>query len=449
MTTTPVRPLAADAPEELANTALLARVHDAVAHLSARGAAGALSNVVDQVLDGLAAQPLSGDLTDDALNDSVRWLQRCESRIHTAKLRRLDEVAQRETFRADRERSASDWARAQLGLAAHDARTQVRCAAALRRLPDTAQRLAAGDLTPGHAGAVARGVTVLDDLAEQAARDAGADMDAYHAAVADAAQAVAELDAFVADQPLDVNPTDLGKRIQAWTISRHPQDIEQRAARQLRRRSWRWLPHRDDDGLHTAIVKTTDDGRAQMDAALGSLARKTSVEDQRTLAQRHHDALVTLCQQACDRGDLPTVAAQRPHQLLIRTIEAANGDPEAPPALLDGIGAVDTATAAAITCDADTTIVTIDTTGRVWDVGRGDGDPSTTQRKAVIARDQTCVGCHAPAARCQIHHIRFRSKHGDTIVENLVLVCWACHQGLHHLGWSISRDPTGRFTITK
>ena len=52
--------------------------------------------------------------------------------------------------------------------------------------------------------------------------------------------------------------------------------------------------------------------------------------------------------------------------------------------------------------------------------------------RVVIARDRVCVGCGAPASRCQIHHIIFRSKHGRTVIENLVLVCWSCHHGLHH-----------------
>ena len=82
-------------------------------------------------------------------------------------------------------------------------------------------------------------------------------------------------------------------------------------------------------------------------------------------------------------------------------------------------------------------------------IGRADGDPTAAQRKIVIARDVTCIGCGAPSARCQIHHIRYRSKQGRTIVENLVLVCWSCHQGLHHLGWTVTRAADGSFAISK
>jgi NAD-dependent dihydropyrimidine dehydrogenase PreA subunit len=115
---------------------------------------------------------------------------------------------------------------------------------------------------------------------------------------------------------------------------------------------------------------------------------------------------------------------------------------------LDGVGPISSATAQLLACDADITVVTIDQRRRVWDVGRADGNPSVAQRKAVVARDVTCVGCGAPAARCQIHHIRWRSAGGPTIVDNLVLVCWPCHQGIHLLDWHVTRTRDGTFTIT-
>ena len=67
----------------------------------------------------------------------------------------------------------------------------------------------------------------------------------------------------------------------------------------------------------------------------------------------------------------------------------------------------------------------------------------------MIARDQSCAGCGAPAARCQIHHIRYRRNGGPTVTANLVLLCWACHHGVHHLGWTIHGDPVTGFSLTR
>jgi hypothetical protein len=326
-----------------------------------------------------------------------------------------------------------------------------RCASPQRCdcLPCVAQRLASGDVTPGHAAAAARGLAALDRHTAAAATEAGADMDAYNAVHADAAEAVTALDAFVAAQPAEVDPAALGKRIEAWTITHRPAAEAIRQRRALAGRGLRWLAHRDADGCHTAIIKTNDSGRAQISAAIGALGAKTSADDERTLAQRHHDALVTLAQQACDRGDLPTMAAQRPHLLLLSNPAAQHGDPDAQPAWLDGIGPVGAATAQLIGCDADTTDIVYDTDRGMWITGRADGDPTPAQRRIVIARDKTCVGCDAPAGRCQIHHITYRSKRGRTTIDNLVLVCWACHHGLHHLGWTITQAADGSFAISK
>ncbi|MPZ74448.1 MAG: hypothetical protein GEU74_14695 [Nitriliruptorales bacterium] len=131
--------------------------------------------------------------------------------------------------------------------------------------------------------------------------------------------------------------------------------------------------------------------------------------------------------------------------MLIRT-EQPDGSSTA---TLDGVGVVSSATADLVGCDADTTVVRRDERGRIWDVGRSDGDPSTNQRRVVIARDQVCVGCGAPATRCQLHHIRWRRHQGKAVVDNLVLVCWSCHHGIHHLDWRITGDALTGFAINR
>jgi Domain of unknown function (DUF222) len=74
--------------------------------------------------------------------------------------------------------------------------------------------------------------------------------------------------------------------------------------------------------------------------------------------------------------------------------------------LLDGVGPISSATAQLLGCDAETTQVFMSRNGAVLDAGRTRREPTRAQRVAVIARDQTCVGCGAPASRCQIHRPR-------------------------------------------
>ena len=112
-----------------------------------------------------------------------------------------------------------------------------------------------------------------------------------------------------------------------------------------------------------------------------------------------------LAQRGLDAGELPQVAAQRPHVIVITHPDGQ--------ARLDGVGPISQATAQLVGCDTEVTDVTVERNGAVLDAGRTRREPTRRQRAAIIARDQVCVGCGAPAARCQIHHIRWWTKdHG-------------------------------------
>jgi hypothetical protein len=65
-------------------------------------------------------------------------------------------------------------------------------------------------------------------------------------------------------------------------------------------------------------------------SALDPLARKTSADDERSYAQRLADGLVELAQRSLDAGELPQVAVQRPHVIMIVQTDGA--------ARLDGVG---------------------------------------------------------------------------------------------------------------
>jgi NAD-dependent dihydropyrimidine dehydrogenase PreA subunit len=123
--------------------------------------------------------------------------------------------------------------------------------------------------------------------------------------------------------------------------------------------------------------------------------------------------------------------------LLVTSPQALHDTPGAQPSHLDGVGAVCNATARQVCCDAQITTVAITRNGTILDVGRTRREPSARQRAAVIARDRGCVGCGAPVARCQVHHIRWWRNGGATNIDNLCLLCWSCHAHVHHHGWTV------------
>ena len=72
--------------------------------------------------------------------------------------------------------------------------------------------------------------------------------------------------------------------------------------------------------------------------------------------------------------------------------------------------------------------------------------PTAAQRRALIARDGACIGCGEPPGECEAHHIIPWKKGGKTRIDNLVLVCWSCHDRIHDHNWRVVvRD--GRFRL--
>ena len=69
------------------------------------------------------------------------------------------------------------------------------------------------------------------------------------------------------------------------------------------------------------------------------------------------------------------------------------------------------------------------------------------QMSALRALYGACAGCGADMWVCQAHHIRPVSQGGPTNIDNMMLLCWACHQKVHHHGWRVVSDGRGLHTI--
>jgi hypothetical protein len=83
------------------------------------------------------------------------------------------------------------------------------------------------------------------------------------------------------------------------------------------------------------------------------------------------------------------------------------------------------------------------------DVGYSENVPAAI-RNAVIARDQRCRwagGCHQPAAACEVHHVKHKSRGGKTSTKDCVLLCFFHHQiVIHRWGWTLVLNPDGTTT---
>ena len=69
------------------------------------------------------------------------------------------------------------------------------------------------------------------------------------------------------------------------------------------------------------------------------------------------------------------------------------------------------------------------------------------QVSALRALYGACAGCGADMWVCQGHHIKPVSQGGPTNIDNMMLLCWACHQKVHHHSWQVVPDGRGLYTI--
>lgn len=134
----------------------------------------------------------------------------------------------------------------------------------------------------------------------------------------------------------------------------------------------------------------------------------------------------------------------------------AIGDPTGPPpALLEGYGPIDTATAGRLGGQAESwEAIRVDReTREVLSVDRY--RPSEEMRRLLRARDQHCrfPGCRVPLARCDIDHTVDAALGGATATDNLAHLCRGHHTLKHHTPWQVRQceggvlewtSPTGR-----
>jgi len=202
------------------------------------------------------------------------------------------------------------------------------------------------------------------------------------------------------------------------------------------------VARREQRRLHVSAVNGMVHVDGRLDAvagqfvitALDTLTDPANLDpaDGRTPAQRRADALVDLCRDHLDRGDLPTQRTERPHVMVHVALEALEGR-VGRPCELDDTGVITPEAARRLACDAQVTRVITRGASQVLDVGRSTRVVPTGLRMALVARDRGCVvrGCGAPRRWCDAHHVVHWANGGPTDLANLVLLCDRHHTLVH------------------
>ena len=241
---------------------------------------------------------------------------------------------------------------------------------------------------------------------------------------------------------------------------------------QFARETSRWVAQRQDDGgedeyrrqrarRRLSVWKDDSDGmvhlRGELDPVAGAKLRTRLLkeaerlrrgdlgkpgEERRTLAQRLADALDTLTEPghssdgrgSGSRADITIVQHLSPE-----------GD-KAFAEIADG-GVIPQSVLEEHFCNARIVGVVFSSKGQPLWRGSALPRPSTAQMDALIARYGGCGGCGQHSVWCQAHHIRPRAQGGPTNIDNLMPLCWGCHDNVHLHGWRVVPDGRSLHTI--
>jgi hypothetical protein len=367
-----------------------------------------------------------GRLAHDELSAVLREVRSVQARLEFVALGAVREVDVRGSFVVDGALSTGAWARQVARLAPGEATATVRTARAIGSgsLPGTAGALAAGEVDPAHVRVIAAGV-------------------------ADAPVGAVEL---IEPEALAVarvaDPRAVAAVLRAFRHALDPDGADEAALARYARRGFTLSPL-PDATVHLSGL--ADEVTGSIIATALDAASPLVAGDTRTAAQRRLDALGDICRRYLAGPDAPTSGGRHPHVIItLDDTTLRNHQTGSPGGMLSWVGPIARSTARRLACDADVTMVVIDSRGQAVAEAHERRYFSPAQRSAMIARDgDRCPApyCDRPIAWSDGHHLTAWGDQGPTTVANGALPCAAHHTLLHEGGWSLHREPDGRYQM--
>ena len=370
------------------------------------------------------SKDLGADLADARIQERFEQVQGQIEALQTERLELLARLEHHRVYERDGHLSITAWLVSRLHLSWAAAKELVAGARALEHMPETAKALEAGQISSSAFKALVRAREVDPEAFTRS-----------EAVLADAART----------QPIG----GLNRVLARWSQLAEAERYPDLAQRQWARR-----------GLHASVTlngMTRTDGDLTPEVAESLLTALSAVidaelhtggRDERTQAQRRHDALGVICRAFLDSSDRGFVAGERPHVSLTVALETLQGGQGM--AELDHSGPVELGTARMLSCDASVRRVVLGPASEPLDVGRATSVVSAALRRAVIARDSDCAfpTCDRPKSWCDVHHVVHWAEGGETALGNLVLLCRR-HHGLVHAKSGFSMEMVDGLPVFK
>src|SRR3954453_24030001 len=365
-------------------------------------------------------------LSGPELLERTRDLVAERNRVDAALARTVGVADNKRAFAADGMATAQSWLRGHARLSKAAASQVVRNGRALEQLPAVAGAHAAGQLTGAQ-------VAVIGQITAPRYLRLIADQDGDLAGIAH------ELTSFGVTHKHD-ELGDLVKKFldQLDADGPEPDPTEERFL----------TITRHADGSSTGRFHLDAVGPEKVTAALESINQThRPAGDERTVGQRQADAWGQLADIHLGCGTLPLLRTVKPQVAVNVDLEDLLDPTTGKAAARTGFGAVISAARARwLACDADITRIVLGPDGEPLDLGRTHRLVTPALRKAVIARDRTCVftGCDAPHWWAEVHHLVHWAQGGETSLANSGLLCERHHTQVHH-GFRVERNTAGRW----
>jgi hypothetical protein len=200
------------------------------------------------------------------------------------------------------------------------------------------------------------------------------------------------------------------------------------------------------DGVFYMNGRFDSEAGAIIQTALHALSGPPTPDDKRTPTQRRADSMVELARQKLNSGNLPEVGGQKPHLAVTVSMATLANQPGSPAADLEWASPIPAETARRLACDAAVTPILLDSESRQPRAGQTSRSISGSQRKALVVRDKGCrfPGCDRPPAWTDAHHLKHWADGGQTVMDNLVLLCRRHHRMVHEEGWQLVITADGQ-----
>jgi hypothetical protein len=382
----------------------------------------AVDGVSDAVTAVLGERP--ADLPDIVLLGNTETLLTLRSQLDAAVADNLAVINAREATVDDCGRSTGGWLREEMLLDPGAAARKLRVARQKDKWPATEAAWRAGDLSEDHVDVIFKALGMVP------------------------AEAVEIVEQALIEIARCSPPRDVAAALDQILLHCGVDDADSLAAR---RHATRGVTVAKTFGGTGSLAGTLSAVLAdKLTRALEHAGAPAGPEDDRTRAQRFHDALETMTDHFLDTADMPRddngeraarVVVTIPLEALESRLTDAWG-------LLPSGAQIGPETARRLSCDAE--VIPVVLGGRsVLDIGLGRRTFAAHVRRAAIARDgDRCVFPSCANARIECHHIRHWAHGGASDLDNAAWLCAFHHYLVHERGWALRREPDGGYTFT-